>query len=963
MKKKPGSVISLIVELVLTVCVCSSIVLTNMNMLSNEAQQYTSEIQTDYKSLTDRYVSVFKAIVMHIGEEIEKDPSFDDMQMWLQAHNGMFADAVGKDVFDGLAMTYKGGYAHSWDYGDYSDYDPSTRIWYQDAEAAGGEPVVVAPYVTYLDPSYLDTDQYIELSVAQKYSDEVSFDLDIKISEINGLLGGRSMGYGGTQTLLFDKNGYIIASSDSALYCHNVNATDDVITQGLSEDLLKAKEDSGTLKLMDIDGSPRFVYISLDDGGNAYCVMIPFTVVFMQSFLVIALIMTLLIILEIMVFNRNRRVIAEMAARDNCITGIARAAFQKQIFVDMDTMKYMAEPAGWADSEDGDYEALYRRFLSEIPAEPEKRVFSDMISPVSLEKLNDSGLVSSKITMEVSTKDGSMLRKIVEMSAFISSLNGKKTAVIMANDVTAEEQDQQRIMKSITHHYFAVFVGSTGTGRTEIIKTDGGYGEVYEPHLSFSEISSRYALKYVRDEYVGGYINATDTETIRRRLASSVGYSLTFGLKDGHWRTLRIIRSSDTGSRDFIFFAEDADEQMRQQEKLEEALKTATQATKAKTDFLSRMSHDIRTPMNGIIGMTRIAMEQSNPPKTEDALRKIDLSSKYLLVLINDILDMTKIESGELKLHTEPYPASEFFKYLDSVIRPLCEARGQTLEVNGEINGTCIPVLDKLRINQVVFNLLSNAVKYTPDGGTIRLHNEERINGDKLELTISVIDNGRGMSEEFQEVLFEPFTQEDRVRSMESMSSSSGLGLAIVKKIVNMMNGTIEVESRLNKGSRFTIRILTDYVTADKYKSAAEEGEASCEKSNLKGRKVLLCEDNAINQEIARSILEQAGMEVTLADNGKKGADIFANSPVWYFSYVLMDIRMPEMDGYEATRTIRNMDRADAAAVPIFAMTADAFEDDIQQCREAGMNGHIPKPLDPEQVYKTLGSLFGAGGE
>lgn len=381
----------------------------------------------------------------------------------------------------------------------------------------------------------------------------------------------------------------------------------------------------------------------------------------------------------------------------------------------------------------------------------------------------------------------------------------------------------------------------------------------------------------------------------------------------------------------------------------------ATAADQAKTEFLSRMSHDIRTPMNGIIGMTRIARQQeTNPPKTTDSLNKIDISSKFLLGLVNDILDMTKIESGAVKLHTEPYLAEEFFDYLESVMRPLCNEKHQEFRITGEPSRDYIPILDKLRVNQIIFNLLSNAVKYTPEGGTIEYHIEEELAGDKLMMIIGVRDNGIGMSAEFQKVLFQPFTQENRYTGSDFHSGSSGLGLSIVKRLVTLMHGTIEVQSTPGKGSYFLMRVPVDYICAKDYHPKTPPGKSIDTRTALAGKHVLLCEDHPMNQEIAKSLLEEAGMLVEIADNGLRGAEMFRSSLADFYDVIFMDIRMPVLDGYETTRLIRAMERKDAHDVPIIAMTADAYEDDVRKSLAAGMNGHIAKPIDPDKLYEIL---------
>ena len=399
------------------------------------------------------------------------------------------------------------------------------------------------------------------------------------------------------------------------------------------------------------------------------------------------------------------------------------------------------------------------------------------------------------------------------------------------------------------------------------------------------------------------------------------------------------------------------EQQLEEEKKLREQ---AMAASAAKTDFLSRMSHDIRTPLNGILGMTHIAKNQDNPPKTSECLDKIDTSSKFLLGLVNDILDMSKAESGKIELHPEPYYIDDFKSYIDSVIRPLCDGKNQELSFEVQELENVVPVMDILRMNQIYFNLLSNAVKYTPEGGRISVRVRQTLtDGGRDRLTVSVSDNGIGMSENFQQVLFESFTQENRDDSSEMRGS--GLGLAIVKKNIEAMGGTISVESAIGKGTRFTFVIECSCVSG-KARTAGGRTEADGgSEERLSGLHVLLCEDHPMNQEIARAILQEAGIIVDVADNGQQGVEHFLNSGIGFYDAVLMDIRMPVMGGYEAAKRIRELKRQDAGTVPIIAMTADAFADDVKKCLDAGMNGHIAKPVDPGVLYSRLAeAVFGS---
>ena len=375
-------------------------------------------------------------------------------------------------------------------------------------------------------------------------------------------------------------------------------------------------------------------------------------------------------------------------------------------------------------------------------------------------------------------------------------------------------------------------------------------------------------------------------------------------------------------------------------------------ANSAKSEFLSRMSHDIRTPMNGIIGMTYLAKKQANPEETDECLEKIDTSSQFLLGLINDVLDMSKAESGKVILSPEPYHYDEFAGYLNSIVIPLCESKSQVFTVKAEIVKGAVLIGDKLRLNQIVFNLLSNAIKFTPEGGHITLSLKEKLMpGNKLDMTMKVIDDGIGMSEEFQKVIFDPFSQE--YRNDISESRGTGLGLAITKKMADLMGGEISVASKIGIGTTFTAHGIFDYVNDEELKISKETSTLD-DAERLQGKHILLCEDHPLNQEIAKALLEEHGIIVEVAENGAKGVEKFMQSPIGFFDAILMDIRMPIVDGYEATSRIRGLDRKDSKSVPIIAMTADAFASDVEKCMKAGMDGHIAKPIDPDKLIETL---------
>ena len=453
-----------------------------------------------------------------------------------------------------------------------------------------------------------------------------------------------------------------------------------------------------------------------------------------------------------------------------------------------------------------------------------------------------------------------------------------------------------------------------------------------------------------------------ELSTLKQRIGKRQSITFEFFCRNPGWCRAAFIAVDRDGqglASHVIFAIQDIQEEKEQELKnrllLKKTADEANRANHAKTDFLSRMSHDIRTPLNGIIGMTYLARQEQNSAKTADYLAKIDTSSQFLLGLINDILDMTKAESNRIELHPEPYPFEEFCAYLDAVIRPLCLEKQQTFILDADPLPGLAPLVDVTRLNRICFNLLSNAVKYTPEGGTITLTVRERLLPDaRFELALTVRDNGIGMSQAFQRHLFEPFMQENR--DDNSAARGSGLGLAIVKKTVEAMGGTIRVRSERDRGSKFQVVLVTP--CAEKSGAGKEKPWAEERCAGLAGRHVLLCEDHPLNQEIARALLSGKGMIVQVAEDGQKGVDAFSKAPVGYFHCVLMDLRMPVMDGIEAAKAIRSMDRPDAGTVPILAMTADAFSDDVKKCLKAGMNGHVAKPIDPQKLYDTLAEII-----
>ncbi len=387
---------------------------------------------------------------------------------------------------------------------------------------------------------------------------------------------------------------------------------------------------------------------------------------------------------------------------------------------------------------------------------------------------------------------------------------------------------------------------------------------------------------------------------------------------------------------------------------LKEAAEEARSASRAKSEFLSHMSHDIRTPINGIMGMTEIALKNiSDAAWVEDCLEKISNSSQHLLSLINDVLDMSRIESGKVTVNSAPMNMIATTDECASIIGG--QLLNRDVELIREFGDFAHPSLigDELHLRQILINILGNAVKFTPDGGKIYFRVEETGSADgRASFHFEIEDTGIGMKPEFLKHIWEPFSQEDG--GSRTNYKGSGLGMAITKQFVDMMGGTITVESRLHEGSKFAIDLSFDI---DQHAAEAIETPEDTE-LHLEGMRVMLVEDNEINMEIAQFMLEDVGITVTCVENGQLALEMFQSHEAGSFDVILMDIMMPVMNGLEAARAIRALDRPDAQTIPIVAMTANAYDEDVRNAREAGMNGHLAKPIDTALLYRTLSELY-----
>ena len=554
-------------------------------------------------------------------------------------------------------------------------------------------------------------------------------------------------------------------------------------------------------------------------------------------------------------------------------------------------------------------------------------------------------------------------------SGIIALINNVTDYQLLKQEFEKRAKTDEHMITAMAADYRSIFHADLDTDECLCVRASEKQddrmvkGKVFPFHESFVDYARRFVVPSDREAFLA----FIDPENIRKRLASETMIAHRYlSTRSGseQYEMLRIAGVRLIEEReDHIVHAiaagfSDVDretrEQMEQNRALTEALARAEEANAAKTAFLSSMSHEIRTPMNAIIGLDNIALrDPSISPETRDELEKIGSSARHLLALINDILDMSRIESGRMVLKSEEFSFREMLGQINTIINGQCEDKRLLYEhrMLGQTDDYFIG--DALRIRQILINILGNAVKFTDPPGTVTFTVEQTEHTENCRmLHFTIKDTGVGMDENFLPKLFEPFSQEDATTT--NRYGGSGLGMALTKNMVDLMGGRINVESRKGCGTTFFVELplcRTQHV-----ESQDTEKDPETEIS-VEGLHVLIAEDVEMNAEILTDLLEIEEITSEWARNGQIAVEMFAKSPAGHFDAILMDMRMPVMDGLAATKEIRKLDRPDAAEIPIIALTANAFEEDVRQCLQAGMNAHLSKPVDIEQLKKCLGRI------
>jgi PAS domain S-box-containing protein len=590
------------------------------------------------------------------------------------------------------------------------------------------------------------------------------------------------------------------------------------------------------------------------------------------------------------------------------------------------------------------------------------KIQSEILSTFTCENLirlfKDGTRLLSRV-YPIRSKKGNIIWLESTLNLLQNPNSGSIEGVSSTKNVTQGKKDEQILLalaQSATD-----FIGLCDPLTRQCELHYGGWHKAIYP--SGSEATYETAQNYIAKRGIPEkerplFLAESDLAMVVQALEAKGSYAVAFNFLDEGKLTRKQIRYRylNEEKNEILVMQSDITEttekERRQIAQLQDALLEAEKANSAKSEFVSRISHDIRTPISIISSMTAFAIEDKDEPeKLLNDLHKIEASNTFLLSLINDVLDISKIDAGKVELHPETYLFADFLSNVENMFNPLFAKKNQKFRIVQSLEGEGI-VIDKIRLNQLALNLLSNAAKYTMRGGEVVLTlGAKKVRGNTLDVTLQVQDDGIGMSEEFQKTLFTPFSQEVSNPNREREMLGTGLGLAIVKRIVNLFHGTIEVKSVLGKGSTFAIRFNAPEANLSLAKDvvAAPKEEAAPLKGNI-----LLAEDNPFNAEIAKRILSSFGLSVVWAKNGQEAIDDFAAAIPGAYQAVVMDIQMPIKNGYEAAEGIRSLKNPEAQSIPIIAMTADAFSAALERCKEAGMNDYITKPINPELLRKTL---------
>ena len=885
------------------------------------------------------------------------------MQRWLQAHEDVFREAVDKDVYDGFAMTYKGGYAHSWNYGDYSKYDPNTRPWYQQAAKAGGEPVVVAPYLSFLGASKLKADQVIIMTIAQKYSDTISFDLDLKIKKLDAVLSQRKTEHAGTSMLLFNKAGFILSSTNKAYYAHNVNEPDESLSKNLSAVLLDLQKNTDEIKLVQVDGQPYFAYASRDKEDNTYVALSPFWAIFMRRFLWIIAIFMALAALEIWIYYRQKHALKELSARDMSILQAMAFYFEGVYLGRVNKDEFEVLKA------DHYYEPLVEQHLTqkeifahmatEGVAEESREEFLQTVSPENIKARLDA---SQGFSINTLMQDGHWLTlhfirsKDYDTShAFVffvenadEEMRKRKAledALEAANKATVAKSEFLSRMSHEIRTPMNAIVGLNAIARNHISEP-----VKVEDYLGKIDASAKVLLNIINDVLDMSAIasNKLKIAKVEFDLKAVLNAISTIYYTQCEQKGVRFIMDVDVRNELLI------GDSLRVNQILMNLVSNAFKFTDRGGTIAVRVKEDRREEdtvfLQFQVSDTGVGMGPEmlkrlfKPFEQESASTAKKYGGSGLGLSISK--NLVSLLRGDIAVESEKGKGTTF-----------------TVELPFKTTGRSSEPIDTEKLKKVRMLVVDDEKSAREYTGMLL----ERI-GVKYDLAISGVEAlekiraAKATGKNYNMCLLDwKMPGLDGVAVTKEMRKLVPAGMMI---IIASSYDTSEMEDEaINAGADMLVSKPLFQSTIFNLLVQMLGGEFGLRAMpfssyDFTGHRALLVEDNPINSLVARELLRMVKLDCDLAENGKEAVDKFNTTAPGTYDLILMDIQMPIMDGYEATRAIRALPRPDGKTIPIFAMTADAFTEDVSSALASGMNGHLAKPIDVAKLYTTVAGVI-----
>ncbi len=608
---------------------------------------------------------------------------------------------------------------------------------------------------------------------------------------------------------------------------------------------------------------------------------------------------------------------------------------------------------------DMSYDESCAILIAMISGEEDQKRITKLMSRENLIRRNQSGETQTDFQFRKEIRGGNAKWISVTVHTYTCPETGDVEMFSYAYDIT-EKMLLETVMNCIAQDAIDLIALINVKNNTiELVRKAPKivYPEIHQI-LNFDDYRTYACKQYLREEERGFIFNMTSTDHVLKLMNSKRAHTVTFQAQekgrirckqldlmwfDPNHTTVLLVRTDITPTYDH---------NQKQLEKIEMARQEAERANQAKSVFVSNMSHDLRTPLNGALGFIDLAMQENNQAKKQEYLQKSDASAKLLLDIVNDILELSRIENGKVQLEEQNVNEMDLIPSIVGSLVPSAEQKSIKIETDYSYIQDRTICCDKLKVERVVLNLVSNSIKYTPEGGTIKvgfLPGPKEYPAGNLSLYIE--DNGIGMEPQFMEHMFEPFTQEKRAEC--SNVQGTGLGLSIVKQYVDLMHGKIDVKSILNQGTRWVISLPIQKAEVNSVGS-----KRTFDAMDFAGTKILICEDNELNMEIVTAVLQKKDIAVEQARNGKEGVMKFLASHENEYDAVFMDMYMPIMDGMSAAKQIRAAERKDAKTVPIIAMSADVFQKSVQNAKKAGMNGYVSKPIDTDRLFAVLAELL-----